>query len=174
MNGITNHKTLNFTYMEIVETQPKQRPALLTALCILTFIGSGFNVFNNILGMIMSPIKNFIDPSFFEMILDEVDDDFARRFVEQALEIAQKALEHAFEISLTNFLLYGASLTGAILMFQMKKAGFYLYSVAQVLLLFVAPVFVGFNLFVNMGILFSSFFTILFIALYAINLKKMN
>jgi hypothetical protein len=34
--------------------------------------------------------------------------------------------------------------------------------------------FIGFNLFINIGILFSSVFTILFIALYAINLKKMN
>jgi len=77
-------------------------------------------------------------------------------------------------ISLTRFLLYAASLTGAILMFQLKKSGFYLYTTAQILLLFVAPAFIGFNLFVNIGILFSSFFALLFIALYAINLKKMN
>ncbi|MCY1634270.1 hypothetical protein [Marinifilum sp. D737] len=160
--------------MEIVETNPKQRPGLLTALCILTFIGSGFGVLNNIMGMIMSPIKNFFDPDFFEMALEEVQEEPARKFIEQALEIGQRALENIFEISLTQFILYAASLTGAILMFQLKKAGFYIYTIAQVLLLFVPAIFVGFNLFINIGILFSSVFTILFIALYAINLKKMN
>ncbi len=160
--------------MEIIETNPKQRPGLLTALCILTFIGSGFGILNNIFGMIMSPIKDLFGPEFFETALDNVHDDFARKFVEQAFEIAKKAIEHIFEISLTQFLLYAASLTGAILMFQLKKNGFYIYSAAQVLLLFVAPAFIGFNLFVNIGILFGSVFTILFIALYAINLKKMN
>jgi hypothetical protein len=160
--------------MEIIDTHPKQRPGLLTALCILTFIGSGFGVLNNIIGMIMSPIKNFFDPSVFDMALQDIDEPFVAKFVEQAFEIAQKALEFAFEMSLTKFVLYAASLTGAILMFQMKKLGFYVYATAQVLLLFVAPAFLGFNLFVNMGILASSIFTILFIALYAINLKKMN
>lgn len=160
--------------MEIIETNPKQRPGLLTALCILTFIGSGFGVLNNIFGMIMSPMKKFFNPEFFETALNNVHDDFAQKFVEQAFEIAQKAIEHIFEISLAQCLLYAASLTGAILMFQLKKTGFYIYSAAQVLLLFVAPVFIGFNLFVNIGILFGSVFTILFIALYAINLKKMN
>ncbi|MBN2595832.1 MAG: hypothetical protein JXR82_03500 [Marinifilaceae bacterium] len=160
--------------MEIVDSNPKQRPGLLTTLCILTFIGSGFGILNNIFGMIMSPLKNLLDPELFETALDNVHDDFARKFVEQALEIGQKALQHIFEISLTQFILYVASLTGAILMFQLKKTGFYIYSAAQVLLLFVAPVFIGFNLFVNIGILFGSIFTILFIALYAINLNKMN
>lgn len=160
--------------MEIIETNPKQRPGLLTALCILTFIGSGFGVLNNIFGMIMSPVKNFLGPEFFENILNNVHDEYARQFVEQAIEMGQKAIENIFEISLLNCLLYAASITGASLMFQLKKNGFYIYSAAQVLLLFVAPAFIGFNLFVNIGILFGSVFTILFIALYAINLKKMN
>ncbi|MUP37460.1 hypothetical protein [Labilibaculum euxinus] len=160
--------------MEIVDINPKQRPGLLTALCILTFIGSGFGVLKNILGMIMSPLQNLLDPEFFENALDNVHDEYARKFVEQAVAMGQKALQHIFEISLTQFILYAASLTGAILMFQLKKTGFYIYSAAQVLLLFVAPVFIGFNLFVNIGILFGSIFTILFIALYAINLNKMN
>ncbi|MDM8160531.1 hypothetical protein QUH73_11955 [Labilibaculum sp. K2S] len=160
--------------MEIVDINPKQRPGLLTALCILTFIGSGFGILKNILGMIMSPLQKLLDPDLFETALDNVHDEYARKFVEQALEIGQKALQHIFEISLTQFLLYAASLIGAILMFQLKKTGFYIYSVAQMLLLFVAPLFIEFNLFVNIGILFGSVFTILFIALYTINLNKMN
>lgn len=160
--------------MEIVDTSPKQRPTLLTVLCILTFIGSGLNVLSNLMGMIMSPLKSFFDPAMFEMALQEVDDMYARKFVEQAFEMAQKALDHVLEISLANFVLYAASLTGAILMFQLKKIGFYIYATAQILLLFVTPVFLGFNLFVNMGILFGGVFALLFIGLYAINLKKLN
>ncbi len=160
--------------MEIVETPSKQRPTLLTILCILTFIGSGVSVFSNLIGMIMSPIKFFLGPEFFEMILQEVHDEPVRQFVEQALEMGQRAVEHIFEISFAYFILYAASLIGAILMFQLKKAGLYIYATAQILLLFVAPVFIGFNLFINIGILFGSCFAILFIALYAVNLNKMN
>ncbi|WP_372750886.1 hypothetical protein [Labilibaculum sp.] len=159
--------------MEIIETT-KQRPALITILCILTFIGSGFGIVGNLISMILSPITNFFEPDFFEMTLNNIQDDFTSELVEQALIMGQKAIHHLFEISLVKFLLYAASLTGAILMFQLKKVGFYMYTTAQILLLFVAPAFLGFNLFTNMGILFSSVFTILFIALYAINLTKMN
>lgn len=160
--------------MEIIDTNPKQRPGLLTTLCILTFIGSGFGVLNNIFGIIMSPIKNLLEPDFFEMALQNIPEKPIKQFVAQAFEMAQLSINHIFEISLTQFILYVASIIGAILIFQLKKIGFYIYSSAQILLLFVAPAFIGFNLFVNLGILFGSIFTILFIALYAINLKKMN
>ena len=160
--------------MEVIDTNPKPRPALLTVLCILTFIGSGFGVLHNIMGMIVSPIRNFFGPDFFDMIMDEVDDDYTRKFVEQAMDMAQNAIHHIFEISFVQFLLYAGSLAGAIMMFQLKKTGFYIYTISQILLLFVPAVFLGFNLFINIGILFSSIFTILFIALYAVNLKKMN
>jgi len=160
--------------MEIIETNPKQRPTLLTVLCILTFIGSGFSTLSNLMGMLLSPLKNFINPAIFENALDHVQDEFATKFIQMAIEIAQKAFEHVFEISLVKFLLYAASLTGAILMFRLKKAGFYLYTLAQILLIFVAPIFIGFNFITNIGILFASVFSLLFIALYAINLKHLN
>ncbi|RUT77943.1 hypothetical protein DLK05_10715 [Ancylomarina longa] len=126
------------------------------------------------MGMILSPLKNLIDPSIFEEALDNVQDDFATKFVQMAIDIAQKAFDHVFEISLVNFLLYAASLTGAILMFHLKKSGFYLYTLAQILLIFVAPVFIGFNFIINIGVLFASVFSILFIALYAINFKHLS
>ena len=137
--------------MEIVETNPKQRPGLLTVLCILTFVGSGVNVFSNLVGMILSPIKNLLEPDFFEMALQNIPEEPIKQFVAQAFEMAQLAIDHIFEISLSQFILYAASIMGAILMFQLKKLGFYIYSSAQVLLLFVAPVFIGFNLFVLQG-----------------------
>jgi hypothetical protein len=160
--------------MEIVENPTKQKPTLVTILCIFTFIGSGLGIVTNIFGMILSPIANFFEPDFFEMTLNNIQDDFVSELVEQALLMGQKAIHHLFEISLVKLLLYAASLTGAILMFQLKKTGFYIYTTAQIFLLLVAPAFIGFNLFTNFGILFSSVFTILFIALYAIHLKKMN
>jgi len=160
--------------MEIVETTPKQRPGLLTALCILTFIGSGLGLVNKLIAMIMSPFMKMFDMTDYTYALDEIDEPFARKIVEMAFGMAEKAIDHMFAISLTEFLLYAASLTGAILMFRLKKIGFYIYTTAQVLLLFAAPIFIGFNPIINIGILFASVFTILFIALYAINLKKMN
>lgn len=160
--------------MEIVKTSPKAKPTLLLILCILSFIGSGLNIISNFIGMLISPIEDFLGQGIFEMVVQEVNNDSLNKFIEQAFVYAQNAMLYMFEISLANFILYSASLAGAILMLQLKKIGFYIYSVAQISLLFVSPIFVGFNFFSNIGILFASIFTILFIGLYAINLKKMN
>jgi len=158
--------------MEVIT--PQKRSTFLSVLCILSFLGSGFSLFNNIMGMIVSPIFNFFNPSIFQEALSNVKEPIAREFVGKAFEIAQHAMDHAFEIACTNSILYACSLLGAILMFKLKKSGFYLYIFAQIAILFVPALFIGFNIITNMGILMGSFMTIVFIILYSINYKHLQ
>jgi len=160
--------------MEILSVHPKPRPVLLTVLCVLTFIGSGFGVFGNLMAMFAAPFLEFIQPSMFEEAFSHLGNNPGDQFVKQALDMGLLALDNFLGITLSKFIFYALSLVGAIMMFQMKKIGFYLYIAAQVGFLFIGPVFLGWNMFVSSAIFFSAFFSILFIALYAINLKHMS
>ena len=59
-------------------------------------------------------------------------------------------------------------------MFQLRRIGFYFYTAAQILMLFVLPYFAGFNFMVLAGMLFSAIFAVIFIVMYAFNLKYMR
>lgn len=86
----------------------------------------------------------------------------------------QATMMHAKSIAVISLVLSLLSLCGAILMFSLRRIGFYIYTVAQLLLLFVVPYFAGFSMIVVMGMLFSALFTVVFIILYALNLKAMR
>lgn len=68
----------------------------------------------------------------------------------------QATFVHAKEIAVINLVLSVISLLGAILMFQLRRIGFYFYTAAQILMLFVLPYFAGFNFMVLAGMLFSA------------------
>ncbi len=129
--------------------QVKARPTLLTVICILTFIGSG-----------LSALLYLIAAVAFGAISGLLDSIPGMSAI-----IGGGAI--FFVVSL---ILAAVSLFGAIKMWGLKKMGFYLYAVAQVLMLVVPFIFIT-------GATFSIFgfiFTALFIALYAVNLKLMD
>jgi len=160
--------------METLSVHPKPRPILLTVLCVLTFIGSGFGVFGNLMAMFAAPFLEFFQASMLDEAYNQLGNNPGDQFVKQALDMAVLTIDNFLGITLSKFIFYAISLTGAIMMFQMKKIGFYLYVAAQVGFLFIGPVFLGWNMFVSTAMFFSGFFSILFIALYAINLKHMS
>ena len=84
------------------------------------------------------------------------------------------SLAHGKEIATMNLVLSLISLLGAILMFNQRRLGFYFYAVAQVLMLFVIPYFAGFSMMTVIGTVGSGFITLIFIILYAVNLKHMH
>ena len=86
----------------------------------------------------------------------------------------QATFVHAREIAVVSLVLSVISLLGAILMFQLRRLGFYLYTAAQILALFVLPYFAGFSMYVGMVMFFSGLISLLFIILYAVNLKYMT
>ena len=59
-------------------------------------------------------------------------------------------------------------------MFRLKKQGFYLYAIVNVLALFVMPLFLGFTAIVLLRGIFPLIITVTFIILYASRLKEMN
>ncbi len=134
--------------------QPK-RPTQLTVLCILTFIGSGMNLFSSLI------IAGFYD------LFVEIATEFAEKFKIPGLEMLTEATPAFFLVS---GVLYAGSLAGAILMMLMKKTGFHIYTISQILLV-IAPMY--FLHLPGPGIP-ELIFSGLFIFLYSRNLRFMS
>ncbi len=136
------------------ETRP-ERTRLLTILCILTFIGSGMNL-----------VSNFMIAAFYETFV-VVAETFAEKFNLPGMEMIAESRPVFF---LANGLFYATSLVGSLLMWKLKKSGFHIYTIAQILLV-IAPMY-----FLKMpgpsmpDLLISG----TFIILYSMNLKTMS
>ena len=161
------------------ETNQLKRPTFLTVLCILTFIGSGWGVLSQLFSLLFT---NLVDVSAqteqLNTMMDNMESGAGTSFLSGILsssqEVMQATMMHAKSIAVISLVLSLLSLCGAILMFSLRRIGFYIYTVAQLLLLFVVPYFAGFSMIVVMGMLFSAVFTVVFIILYALNLKAMR
>ena len=137
----------------------KKRPDLLTVLCILTFIGSGIGFFSNL----------FVALSY-DLIVQMVDNDDLPSMYEMAIENMKMMLSGGVIYFILSFILFLISFIGAIFMWNLKRIGFHLYTIAQILILILPAFFLN-----GQAIsIYNLFFTGLFIALYAINLKEMH
>jgi len=136
-----------------------KRPEFLTTICVLTFIGSGFGILAGIVSLFMS------NPAIVEAMENVMENSG-----QEMPEMFSQTLEHAAAMGSINIVLSIMSLVGAIMMFKLNRTGFYLYALAQVAMLFVAPMFLGFEAFSKWGLIFTAGF----IVMYAVNLKHMN
>ncbi len=117
-----------------------QRPTFLTVLCILTFIGSGlFGILLNLFAIFGIGALNSFMSSY-----------------------GGTGVETSILNSVLILVFSAASIYGAILMWQLKKMGFYIYVAAQVLI-----VAFGWSI-------IALIFAVLFIILYYLNLKAME
>ena len=161
------------------ETNQLKLRTFLTVLCSLTFIGSGWGVLSQLFSLLFT---NLVDVSAqteqLNTMMDNMESGAGTSFLSGILsssqEVMQATMMHAKSIAVISLVLSLLSLCGAILMFSLRRIGFYIYTVAQLLLLFVVPYFAGFSMIVVMGMLFSALFTVVFIILYALNLKAMR
>jgi len=142
--------------MEEQVTEVKKRPQLLSILCVLTFLSTGLGIFTSILTpMISDYLVEFITsmPGYEQNLTEE----------------GMVMLKAGWGYYLVSLVLISLSLFGAIKMWKLKRIGFHLYTIANLLLFCLPSIFLGmdFNL---IGLVLPG----LFIGLYAIHLKYMN
>ena len=136
--------------------EPVKRSQFLTALCILTFIWSG-------LGSLSALLIPIVSEPIIEIFKNSPNYD------ETAMKDMLTMLQAGWGYYGLTLVLALGSLTGAILMWKLKKIGIHFYALSNLALLFV-PTFV-------LGIAISWFGILItsgFIALYAVNLKQMS
>jgi hypothetical protein len=127
----------------------------LKVLCILTFIGSGAALF-----------AYFVIGAFYDIFLSAD----MKLLGDDEKEMIRMMLSAGKLFFLLSALLYGVSLYGSILMWKLRKLGFHLYAVAQIVLLILPLLFIkGFRMpFVTILV------TVTFIFGYATFLKSMK
>ena len=151
------------------------RNTFLTVICILTFIGSGWGVIkairsyataDYIASIASGTIKNAENeinqqantPGFVKQIMGSVEEDMNPDFLRK--------------MAIFQFISNLFTLSGAILMWNLRKTGFYFY-VAGIIVAVVAPFAMG-RLVGAIGATLIGFVGIIFIVMYAVNLKQMN
>lgn len=159
--------------------QTKKRPTFITVLCILSLIGSGgFGL--------LQPLYQFATfeksyPEKLEQIekgLEQMEDagmesGFLYDMAVNGQIALEKTAENLVPMTAANVVFALFSLFGVFLMFKLKKNGFYLYSVVNLFWMLVPVYFIGMEVGM-MTLAMGGGGTILFIILYAVNLKHME
>lgn len=160
------------------------RPTFLTVLCILSFIGCAWYCFSGISGYFTLKAMGGLGGENVENIMDQAMDESmaSGEMTEEGAELARNlgdALLGGMDYtamansSLIQGLLCLLILVGVLMMWKLKKTGFYLYTVGQLAYVIVPFVMIGGGLAGLMGIV-GAIFPVIFIILYALNLKHMS
>ena len=161
----------------------KKRPNFLLVLCILTFIASGLGI---IIGLVSFTGFNDIESTFKNA---NVGNDPLTESIFGEIDIVgmQKIQDWVNILSLIASIL---CLTGAIIMFKMKKIGFLPYVLGHVVAIYGGYVSIGLvkkmtemipgpagdmmSLFGGLGMIFGVVIAIAFIIMYGVNLKHLK
>ncbi len=160
-------------------TPPGARSTFLTVICILTFIGSGWGIIKCIrdyasADTVSKMANEVLEKRESQMREHQIDEEKTPSFVKKLIisvteNIGPESIRTYSVIGLISSLL---KLTGAILMWNLKKMGFYFY-VAGVAVIVVIPLFMGQLIGIISGSI-RGFVGVIFIVMYALNLKYMN
>lgn len=144
-----------------VNTAASKRPVFLTVLCILSFIAAGIGI---ILLLLASGARG---------VADAADTTVADAMTQSTPGVDTAAIDAANTVFtwpyiITALILTLIGLLGVIQMWKLKKSGFYIYTFTQIAGIIVPIVF---------GLEFpilGTFMAVVFIVMYAANLKAMR
>lgn len=139
-----------------------KRPTFLTVLCILSFIAAGISIIASILG--------FVGMQAAESMMGSMESSMESMAALPGMEEAAALWKFAKVLLFVGIGCTILALIGVLQMWKLKKAGFYLYTAAQVIGLIVPVALVGMVGMSYFGLVIS----IAFIVMYGLNLKHMT
>lgn len=150
-----------------------KRPAFLTVLCILTWVGSGIGLIMNLIGSAAVGVGSAMSEMGEGMAegMGEASPEMA-----EAMEAANSAMANASTVLYIGYAGILLCVIGSILMFKLKKNGFYIYVVGELgpaiasMILLGGAFFGGGMMIMAMGLIFPILMTVL----YGLNLKHMS
>lgn len=168
------------------DEEPPVRPVLLTVLCILTFIGSGWQIASNVWSYSMAPqTVRIFSSSHVKAPNDSTlqKDSVYRSGRKTKFRVGETIFLSVSKIMTVDNIRKSAAgniasalltLIGAVLMWKLRRIGFFIYMLGVVIGL-ILPFYIYGNNLLAIGISsFTSFFGLVFIALYALNIKNLR
>ena len=153
-----NESIPTFESPENTSSNMNERPVLLKVLCILSWIGSGIQIFVSTLYSLF--INESIKQEMYSLLPNQ-----------QMVDMYKDIFNLMDKTSIWYLILYLGNFAFVYMMWNFKKMGFYGYCLIQVLILLV-PYIV--NPFDFNQLFISAIFPIIFIVLYGMNLKHLR
>jgi len=166
------------TILPPMDTTMKRRPTFLTVLCILSFVGIGLVVISSLYNVIIysgDTVKNSLEQA--SQILQQSNNPFGN-FIQNPDEY----ISAMFTMNLVNLISAMVCLVGVIMMWKLKKLGFFIYTVAELASPIIAMILSGrigmgsafFASFMVVIMVISLIFALAFVIMYAVNLKHLT
>lgn len=161
---------------------PPQRPQFLKILCILTFIGSGYGIINGVVTYFKAnDISKFVTEA-----KAEINNDISKK--KKANDTASVSLagnvvnnmsvmakpENLRKMAIGTVISSILCLLGAILMWNLRKVGFYIYALGTIIIIILPFYLFGNNFLNNISVGVQGFIGIIFVIFYAMNIKSMK
>jgi hypothetical protein len=148
------------------EIVPATLPKFLKVLCILTFIAVGLGLVGGLYNLVKAPYAL----EEYEATMEAAGGAFdGEGFMGSMMEMAHQNALNALPLALTAVGANLFCLFGALMMWKLRKIGFYAYVCGQVLGIAIPSILMGFSGWMLLGAIFP----VAFIIMYAVNLKHM-
>lgn len=122
--------------------QPRKRPTGMTILLVLSFINACWNILRAIVMYFTTPqMAKMLDSGEFEEMMEPfsvMGEEFTKAMTDNMTALTQINTNYYLIL----LVLFIASLVGVLKMFKGDKRGFHVYSIAQILMLIDASIFV--------------------------------
>lgn len=156
--------------MEQTTTEGPKRPQFLTVLCILTFIGVGVGIIGSIVGWWgMHVMSGMMDGTSNMPGMEDMDMSAFPGMEESMAQM--KYMNITLGVGIVGSLI---CLIGALQMWKLKKMGFYIYVVGEIAPVIVSTVLMGATALAGFTLILGAIIPVVFIVLYALNLKHMS
>lgn len=160
--------------LDINEFDKPKLPTGLNVLTILTFIGCAIQLFGTVFGFATAK-KNYEEK---DKVLQQVSSGDMPGWAKSMMpdpskydEMVTKSFENRIPILILGLIAVGLCFYGALQMRKLKKEGFLIYVVGQVVPFISSFAFIGAMMFAGVGFMVGVSITVLFILLYFVHRK---
>jgi hypothetical protein len=163
------------TQKDIIDYNPdeKKLPSMLNVLTILTFIGCAIGFISSVWGYTGAQ-KNYDSMQENVNKMENMPSAVKSMMGPDPLELSRRTLENKMPILILGLLGSALCLYGAIQMRQLKKQGFAIYVIGELLPVAAMAIFIGMGLYSTLMLGWIFVFIIAFIIMYATQLKYLK
>ena len=151
---------------------PRKRPAFITVLAILSWVYVAIGVLGALVNSLSSEEKQMEKIDQAIAIYDDVDN---MPFLDDSIAVLEASRDNLRITNLGNLIFLLIEGIAVFMMFNLKRNGFWLYTLAQIgIVSLVIMVMPWPNIISTLTVVVTLFLVLLFEILYAVNLKHMK